>query len=82
MAGLTTTCPLQMRLLSTFLKRKLANGSVKSVHVEYVKRTLSMWGLFERTGYASYLLSSFTLLFTFSLYSLWGKGGGGVVNFD
>ena len=28
-----------MRLLSTFLKRKLKNGRVKSDHVEYVKRT-------------------------------------------
>ena len=45
-----------MRLLSTFLKRKLENGRVKSVHVEYVKRTFNMYGLFERTVYASYSL--------------------------
>ena len=46
-----------MRLLSTFLKRKLEKGRVKGVHVEYVKRTFNMQGLFERTVSASYSLS-------------------------
>ena len=45
-----------MRLLSTFLKKKLENGRVKSVHVEYVKRTFNMYCLFERTVYVSYSL--------------------------
>ena len=33
---------LKIRLLLTFLKKKLENGRVKSVHVEYVKRTFNM----------------------------------------
>ena len=75
-----------MRLLSTFLKRKLENGRVESVHVEYVKRTVNMQGVFEKTVCASYSLP-FTLLFTFSLCFLWegvgdGGGGGGILDFD
>ena len=31
-----------MRLILTFLKKKLENGKVKSVHVEYVQRTFNM----------------------------------------
>ena len=34
---------------NAFLKRKLENRRVKSVHVEYVKRTFSMYGLFQKT---------------------------------
>ena len=45
-----------MRLLPTFLKRKLENGRVKSVHVEYVKHTFNIKGSFERTVYTSYSL--------------------------
>ena len=69
-----------MRLLATFLKRKLENGRVKSVHVEYAKRTFNMQGLFERTVYIShYLPLRFYLHFYYAFY---GGRGGGVVDFD
>ena len=66
-----------MRFLSKFLKRKLENGRMKSVHVEYVQLTFDMWGLFERTVHI--LLSSITFLFTFLLCFLWW---GVFVDFD
>ena len=62
-----------MRLLSTFLKKKLENGRVKSVLVEYIKRTFNMQGLFERTVYASYYLP---LLFYLHFYYAFYGGGG------
>ena len=67
-----------MRLLSTFLKKKLENGRVKSVHVEYVKRTFNMQGLFERTVKASYSLPLRSYLHF--CYAFYGRGGG-VVDF-
>ena len=70
-----STCKkLKMRLLLTFLKRKLENGRVKSVHVDYVKRTFNMQGLFERTIYTSYYLPlHFYLHFSYAFYD---RGGG------
>ena len=62
-----------MRLLLTFLKRKLENGRMKSVHVEYVKRTFNMQDLFERTAYASY-----SLPLHFYLHFYYAEGGEGV----
>ena len=65
-----------MRLLSTFLNRKLEKGRVKSVYVEYVKLTFNMQGLFERTVYASYYLPlHFYLHFYHAFYA-------GIVDFD
>ena len=61
-----------MRLLSKFLKRKLENGRVKSVRVEYVKLTFNMYDLFDRTVHI--LLPSFTFLFSFLLCFLLGEG--------
>ena len=61
-----------MRLLLKFLKRKLEIGRVKNVHVEYVKLSFNMYGLFERTEYI--LLTSFTFSFTFC-YAFYGDGG-------
>ena len=46
----------------------------KSVHVEHVKRTFNMYGLFERTVYATYSLPlHFYLQFYYAFY--WRRRG-------
>ena len=61
---------------------------MKSVHIEYVKRTFNIDGLFERTVYASYSLSlHFYIHFYYAFYGGGGGGGGWggrgrVVDFD
>ena len=68
----STLQKVKIRLPSKFLKKKLKDGRVKSVHVEYVKLTCNMKGLFERTVHI--LLSFFTFLCTFLLSFLCGMG--------
>ena len=52
---------------------------MKSVHVEYVKRTFNMQDLFERTAYASYSLPLHFYLHFY--YAFYGRVGG-LVDFD